>query len=104
MEPGRSSRWRLTARGRLYVGGFFTDWATIASADNIAVWDGASWSAADLGVNDPVYAIVAVPGSTSQVLVGGDFTQAGGNPAERLARYDAADDTWLRPRQRDLRE
>jgi hypothetical protein len=81
--------------GRLYIGGSFADWAANANLDNVAYWDGAAWQGADAGVNDPVYALAAVPGSTSQMLVGGDFTQAGGNPAERLALYDAVWDSWL---------
>jgi hypothetical protein len=81
--------------GRLYVGGFFDDWGGDTNADNIVYWDGAAWQGADAGVDDPVYAIAAVPGSTSQVLVGGDFLNAGGTPAQRLALYDAVWDSWL---------
>jgi hypothetical protein len=81
--------------GRLYIGGSFANWAANANLDNVAYWDGAAWQGADAGVDDVVYTIAAVPGSTSQVIVGGDFLNAGGTPAQRLARYDAVWDSWL---------
>ncbi len=83
--------------GGVYVGGVFTQ-AGGVSANNVARFDPAtnSWSAlgtgAQNGVNDFVYAL-AIDGSGG-VYVGGNFTQAGGVSANRVARFDPATNTW----------
>jgi hypothetical protein len=59
----------------LYAGGYFTT-AGGSAANNIAQWNGSSWSALGSGVNDSVFAL-AVSGST--LYAGGGFTTAGTN-------------------------
>jgi hypothetical protein len=46
-----------------------------------------TWYPLGSGVNDYVYAIAV---SGSDVYAGGDFTQAGGNPANHIARWDGS--------------
>jgi hypothetical protein len=82
----------------VYVGG---DWFQApglpVAANNIAKWDGTSWSALSSDQNGPspitgpVHAIV--PSGTT-VYVGGSFSNAGGVPnADNLARWDG--NGWL---------
>ncbi len=77
---------------QIYAGGSFTQ-AGRRGANHIARWDPAanggqgSWSPLESGVDDEVYAI-AMAGM--QVYVGGSFTYAGGQPADNIARWDAA--------------
>ena len=59
----------------LYAGGDFT-MAGGSAANNIAQWNGSSWSALGSGMNNYVSAL-AVSGST--LYAGGDFTTAGTN-------------------------
>ncbi|MFN0242904.1 MAG: hypothetical protein ACKVWV_08450 [Planctomycetota bacterium] len=75
----------------LYVGGYF-DSAGGVPASRIARWDGTTWSALGSGVaSDPVYALAAFDdGSGPALYVGGDFTTAGGSPAQNLARWDGS--------------
>ena len=79
----------------LYVGGSFT-FAGGVSAPRIARYDlgDGTWASLDGaggGTNDEVHAIALVPG---EVLLGGVFTQAGGGPANRIARFVEATSTW----------
>ena len=75
----------ITVSGNdVYVGGNFTE-AGGSSANYIAKWDGASWSALGSGVNNTVRTI-AIYGS--DVYVGGNFTEAGGSSANRIAKWD----------------
>ncbi|MCS6883627.1 MAG: hypothetical protein RMK84_20105 [Oscillochloridaceae bacterium] len=82
----------LAASGNdVYVGGFFFDAAGIATADYVARWDGATWSAlGSLGgngaLNGPVNALAV---SGNNVYVGGNFTDAAGiATADFVARWD----------------
>jgi hypothetical protein len=59
----------------LYAGGYFTTVGGSA-ANNIAQWNGSSWSALGSGMNYSVSAL-AVSGGT--LYAGGDFTTAGTN-------------------------
>ena len=43
------------------------------------------------GVNDRVYALAVVG---NEVFVGGDFTEAGGVSANRVARFNTQTNTW----------
>jgi hypothetical protein len=79
----------------LYVGGRFSSVEGIP-ANNIAKWDGSSWSAlgsgmtggnADFGTAVQVLAVVG-----SDVYAGGNFSSAGGSPANNIARWDGT--TW----------
>jgi hypothetical protein len=75
----------------LYVGGFFTE-AGGVPANSIARWDGTSWTALGPGVSGSFPAVYSLTvfddGSGSALYVGGEFTQAGANPAGRVARWD----------------
>ncbi len=72
----------------VYVGGDFTKAGGI-TVNYIAQWDGSSWYPLGSGVGGggtyPQVNAVAVSGS--DVYVGGQFTQAGGNPANYIARW-----------------
>ena len=85
----------------LYVGGYFADVAGIATADFVARWNGSAWSG--LGsdgagdgaiktaafVDVPSVSALAVLGS--DVIVGGNFTNAGGvATADSVARWTGA--------------
>jgi trimeric autotransporter adhesin len=86
----------------LYVGGFFTQVCGNATCNsgnlpmnNIARWDGSSWSPLGSGLDGTVSAIAV---SGSDVYVGGDFTQVCGNLAcssgtltvNGIARWDGS--------------
>ncbi len=74
----------VAANGDLYVGGTFTIAGT-AQVNNIAKWNGTTWSALGAGVNGRVSALAV---SGTNLFVGGEFTTAGGAPANRIARWD----------------
>ena len=76
----------VTAGSNLYVGGMFTTAGGIA-ANNIAQWNGSSWSALGSGINGYVEALAA---SGSNVFAGGEFTTAGGNTANDIAGWDGS--------------
>ena len=70
----------------LYAGGFFTyatnGTSTAISANYIAKWDGAAWSALASGMNSYVYALAA---SDTNLYAGGNFTTAGGKASAYVA-------------------
>lgn len=70
------------AAGNLYIGGHFSSVGGVA-ANNIARWNGHTWSALGSGLNDWVN-VVAVRGDN--LYVGGYFTNAGGHYTCALAR------------------
>ena len=73
---------------RLYAGGHFETAGGVA-ADNVACWDGASWSALGSGTIGVVRALGEHDdGSGPALFVGGDFTTAGAVPANYVARWD----------------
>ena len=70
--------------GDLVAGGFFTT-AGGVSANNIARWDGSSWTPLGSGVNSAVYALAELP--NGDLVAGGYFTStADGVAANRIAR------------------
>ncbi len=75
----------------LYAGGGFTTAGGLA-ASRIARWNGAAWSALGAGVNNTVERIAFAPNGTGgyDLYVGGQFTTAGGAPANRIAKWDGA--------------
>ncbi|MBL8754049.1 MAG: hypothetical protein JNK15_12185 [Planctomycetes bacterium] len=85
--------WSLHVRpnGDLLVGGTFTT-AGGVNANRIARWNGTNWSALGSGVADgantyvTVHAIASMP--NGDVVLGGDFTTAGGLAASRIARWN----------------
>jgi len=72
--------------GYVYAGGNFTN-AGSTSVNNIARWNGSSWSALGTGLNNQVFVITA---NGSDVYVGGNFTSAGGVAATNIAHWDGA--------------
>ena len=78
--------------GTLYAGGYFTT-AGGNPANYIAQWNGGSWSALGSGIsggdaNGPYVSALAVSGGT--LYAGGDFTSAGGSPANYIAQWNGS--------------
>ncbi|MBO9343656.1 MAG: hypothetical protein J7454_17015, partial [Roseiflexus sp.] len=61
----------------VYVGGRFTNAGGVSGANNLARWNGVTWSTVGgaNAINGPVYAIAI---SGNDVYIGGAFTSAGG--------------------------
>ncbi len=79
---------------RLFVGGAFTQ-AGGAPASNVARWDGANWTPVGTGTDDWVSTLLVFdadgPGPAAPALyAGGLFRQAGGAPANFIARWNGA--------------
>ncbi|WP_226163450.1 hypothetical protein [Hymenobacter terricola] len=83
----------VAGNGDVYAGGNFTQAGGVA-ASRVAKWNGTAWSPLGAGVgssvNNIVYAL-AVAGN-GDVYAGGDFTQAGGVAASRVAKWNGT--TW----------
>jgi hypothetical protein len=83
----------VAANGDVYVGGYFTQ-AGGATANHIAKWNGSAWSSLGSGpangLNGEVFALTV--GSSGDIYAGGSFTQAGGLPANYIARWN--DSAW----------
>ncbi len=72
----------------LYVGGYFTV-AGEVFANNIARWDGTSWSPLGSGMQGGQYTSVsALAVYNGELIAAGEFTTAGGTPANYIARWD----------------
>jgi hypothetical protein len=75
---------------RLVAAGWFAS-AGGAPANNIASWDGTSWSALGSGSPSTIYALSGSRSAAGGALyAGGDFTQMGGVAARNVARWDGA--------------
>lgn len=73
----------------LYAGGFL-GFAGALPVNNIARWDGVSWSDLAPGTNNYVQALAGTlptPDAPGQLFVGGQFTNAGGAASNRIARW-----------------
>jgi hypothetical protein len=68
----------------VYVGGAFTKAGTVA-AQNIAVWNGTTWSALGTGTDGAVFALAV---SGTNLFAGGLFTTAGGGAASNIAVWN----------------
>ena len=79
----------LDSNNNLYVGGDFTDAGGIP-ANNIAKWNGSTWSALGGGLNGPGTSLAL--DSNNNLYVGGYFTDAGGIPAHNIAKWSGS--TW----------
>jgi hypothetical protein len=81
----------------VYVGGGFTNAGGMPGANNIARWNSASNTWNLVGAANAVNSTVrAIKVSGSDVYIGGDFTNAGGNSAaDYLVRWDGAQWTAL---------
>jgi hypothetical protein len=75
----------------LYVGGNFFQ-AGNASANSIAKWDGATWSALGAGFNNGVSGLIpsvqALAASGTDLYVAGSFDRAGGLTTSRIAKWN----------------
>jgi hypothetical protein len=78
----------------IFVGGRFTS-AGGVPCSNLARWNGSAWSSVGGGVQAPSYPSILDmvvhddgSGGGAQLVVCGDFTSAGGQPIQRLARWD----------------
>ncbi|MEM9243028.1 MAG: hypothetical protein AAGA27_03085 [Pseudomonadota bacterium] len=71
----------------LYAGGIFTT-AGGNDANNIAKWDGSTWSALGDGINGLVTALTT--DSNDMLYAGGQFTTAGGNNVNNIAKWDGS--------------
>ena len=81
----------------LYIGGIFNSVGDGVSANNIARWDGESWSAVGDGTNGLVRSIVAFDdgtGSGKRIYAGGNFSVAGDAAANNVARWNGS--VWSR--------
>jgi hypothetical protein len=72
--------------GKLIAGGEFQI-ANCTFAENIASWDGSSWSSLGSGMNDSVSVLVVYD---NKLIAGGSFTTAGGDSAKRIASWDGS--------------
>ncbi|MBI5265632.1 MAG: hypothetical protein HY851_00205 [candidate division Zixibacteria bacterium] len=75
-----------TYNGTLIVAGWFTRAGDVA-VNNIASWDGSSWSPLGSGVDGGVYAMTEYNG---KLIAGGDFITIGGVAAKRIAAWDGS--------------
>jgi len=81
-----------TSANSIYVGGAMTQIGGL-TVNYIARWDGVSWSTLGAGVNGNVRAIYAY--DSSNLLVGGQFTSAGGVAnTQYIARWNTVDASW----------
>lgn len=92
----------VDASDNVYVGGGFTNAANIATADYIAKWDGANWSA--LGNNGSGNGAISGGGNGTpiqdividgnSIYVSGYFTIPTIPTADYLAKFDTGTNTW----------
>ena len=78
----------LDTAGNLYASGTFTH-AGGTSANNIAMWNGSSWSALGSGTSYHVSAIAL--DTQGNLYAGGSFSTAGGISASRVAKWNGTD-------------
>lgn len=75
--------------GSLVAGGLFTT-AGGNAANHVAQWNGSTWSELDSGLGGGfspiVYCLAVLP--DGDLVAGGNFTSAGGVPANHIARWD----------------
>jgi hypothetical protein len=81
--------------GKLYIVGDFDNWANIANADGVVVWDGAAYAALGApGIAGAQYALCVKVHPSLDVYVGGTFTAAGGAAADYGVRWSNAASAW----------
>lgn len=93
-QPGRIYA-MLISNGKLYVGGDFVSMDGVA-ANNVAQWDGASWSALGEGMGEldwedkfvPQAIVYALATDGTTLYAGGDFEIADGATANSVAQWD----------------
>lgn len=77
------------ANNKLYAGGTFA-FASQVAVSRLVQWDGIGWRELGGGVNNAVNDVLVLP--NGNVVVCGEFTQAGGAPHRRIAEWDGG--TW----------
>ncbi len=88
-----------TGRQALYAGGSFTGAGGQAAA-GIAMWNGVAWSSVGSGISAGgwIYSLSVFDDGTGhgpRLFASGEFTTAGGVPAERVAAWDGSQWTGL---------
>jgi len=73
--------------GNLYAGGYFTT-AGGVTVNNIAKWNGSSWSALGSGTSASVRVLAIDP--SGNLYAGGTFTTAGGVTVNKIAKWDGS--------------
>lgn len=75
--------------GNLIIAGSFNNWADIAAADNIVMWDGSNYSALGSGLSNSVSSVAL--GNDNTLFLAGLFTNAGGvADADFIAAWDGS--------------
>jgi hypothetical protein len=85
------------AGGSVIVGGQFNIAGGVSGCNNIARLNPATgqWQSMGGGTNGPVNMVAELPfAGGSNIIVGGNFTMAGGAPASSVARYDLSTGAW----------
>jgi hypothetical protein len=80
--------------GQLYVGGFFLQanaGGPAVAANNIARWDGSSWSSVASGQNGTSRSVLALGAYGNDLIAGGSFGRAGSTATSNLAAFGIAD-------------
>ncbi len=84
--------------GKLVVGGSFTQCGTGTTCNNVAEWNGTTWSALGTGVNvgvkgGKVYALAVYNGN---LIAAGQFTSCNGaaTACNNIAQYNSGTNTW----------
>lgn len=83
--PQESARKFLSRPEGLYAAGLFTSLTDDTVLNNIALWNGATWSSVGGGVNAACDDAAFI---NDQLYVVGTFTQAGGQPIRAVAHFD----------------
>jgi hypothetical protein len=75
----------------LYAGGWF-ETAGGLGVNEVARWDGSSWSALGSGLNNAVFAVAEYDdGSGTALYAGGSFHAAGGSAMSRITKWDGTE-------------
>ena len=70
----------------LYAGGMF-DFADVQPASRIAVYNGTAWAPLGAGINGSAPRVKAINSYLGDVIAGGTFTLAGGQPVNNIAAW-----------------
>src|SRR5262249_18032962 len=82
--------WRFVRRGAVHTAADGSD------ADNVAKWNGSSWSPLGSGITGGEGpGVFALTVSGSEVYAGGNFTTAGASPANNVAKWNGSSWTAL---------
>ncbi|MCC7303266.1 MAG: PKD domain-containing protein [Bacteroidia bacterium] len=79
------------SQNKLYMGGHFLEVGGDFNCSRVAVYDGNAWAPLGTGVDDYVRGIMFYNGN---MIIGGNFLNAGGNPASKIAKWNYNTGTW----------